>query len=258
MFSIETSWPDVQAYFKTNDSVMIITGSLEFHGVHNPLGVDTLVPEALAQRIEKQTEILVLPALPFGSCDYLRGFPGTVSLSTETLRRVLQEIVDSMRTHGARRFLFLNGHGGNLPALEQVALKLNSQGDLGIIANWWQMAKEIDPAWGGGHGGGEETAAMLAICPQAVHRERCRESTLKPLSENITTTGFKTVQFKGVTLTMPQPIAAICDNGWTGPDQPATASASWGEAMLEAISQLLIQLIDELKHIPLGEAHEVR
>lgn len=75
MFSIETSWPDVQAYFKTNDSVMIITGSLECHGVHNPLGVDTLVPEALAQRIEKQTEILVLPALPFGSCDYLRGFP---------------------------------------------------------------------------------------------------------------------------------------------------------------------------------------
>ena len=63
MFSIETSWPDVQAYFKTNDSVMIITGSLECHGVHNPLGVDTLVPEALAQRIEKQTEILVLPAL---------------------------------------------------------------------------------------------------------------------------------------------------------------------------------------------------
>lgn len=91
---------------------MIITGSLECHGVHNPLGVDTLVPEALAQRIEKQTEILVLPALPFGSCDYLRGFPGTVSLSTETLRRVLQEIVDSMRAHGARRFLFLNGHGG--------------------------------------------------------------------------------------------------------------------------------------------------
>ncbi len=131
MFSIETSWPDVQAYFKTNDSVMIITGSLECHGIHNPLGVDTLVPEALAQQIEKQTEILVLPALPFGSCDYLRGFPGTVSLSTETLRRVLQEIVDSMRTHGARRFLFLNGHGGNLPALEQVALKLNSQGDLG-------------------------------------------------------------------------------------------------------------------------------
>lgn len=69
MFSIETSWPDVQAYFKTNDSVMIITGSLECHGVHNPLGVDTLVPEALAQQIEKQTEILVLPALPFWLCD---------------------------------------------------------------------------------------------------------------------------------------------------------------------------------------------
>lgn len=57
---------------------------------------------------------------------------------------------------------------------------------------------------------------------------------------------------------MPQPIAAICDNGWTGPDHPAAASASWGETMLEAISQLLVQLIDELKHIPLGEAHEVR
>ena len=73
MFSIETSWPDVQAYFKTNDSVMIITGSLECHGIHNPLGVDTLVPEALAQQIEKQTEILALPALPFGSCDVSAG-----------------------------------------------------------------------------------------------------------------------------------------------------------------------------------------
>ena len=256
MYCMETSWPEVQAYFKTNEFVMIITGSLECHGVHNPLGVDTLVPQALAQRIEKQSEILVLPALPFGCCDYLKGYPGTVSLSSETLRCVVQEIVDSLRAHGARRFLFLNGHGGNLPALEQVALRLNTQGDLGVIANWWQMAKEIDPAWGGGHGGGEETAAMLAICPEIVHPERYRDSILKPVSENIQTTGFKTVQFHGVTLTMPQPVAALCDNGWTGPDHPQTATAQWGEAMLEAISQLLVQLISELKTVPLKECYE--
>ena len=103
MFSIETSWPDVQAYFKTNDSVMIITGSLECHGVHNPLGVDTLVPEALAQQIEKQTEILVLPALPFGSCDYLRGFPGDVYKRQSTELPTASSFLPGARTDWRKR-----------------------------------------------------------------------------------------------------------------------------------------------------------
>ncbi|MFQ8583685.1 MAG: creatininase family protein [Holdemania massiliensis] len=252
MYCMETSWPEVQAYFKTNECVMIITGSLECHGVHNPLGVDTLVPQALAQRIEKQSEILVLPALPFGYCDYLKGYPGTVSLSSETLRCVVQEIVDSLRAHGARRFLFLNGHGGNLPALEQVALRLNTQGDLGVIANWWQMAD--DPAWAGPWQGKKQRRCWQFV--RKSYPERYRDSILKPVSENIQTTGFKTVQFHGVTLTMPQPVAALCDNGWTGPDHPQTATAQWGEAMLEAISQLLVQLISELKTVPLKECYE--
>ena len=86
--------------------------------------------------------------------------------------------------------------------------------------NWWLMAWDLNPAWKGGHGGAEETAGVLAVNPTLVDWDSIEDMTLKPVSDEMEATGFKTVRFKGVEIPLVRPITEVTDNGWIGPDHP--------------------------------------
>ena len=118
------TWPQAEAYFKDNDIILLSVGSIECHGKHLPLGTDTLIPQKLLEMIEPLTDVAIAPIIPFGVCDSLSDYPGTVSLGQDTLYQVLTKITQGYRAHGVRRFVVLNGHGGNIPVLDQVALDL--------------------------------------------------------------------------------------------------------------------------------------
>ena len=62
------TWPKAQEYFEKNDMVLISIGSIECHGRHMPLGTDTLIPEHLLEKIEKKSDVLIAPTIPYGSC----------------------------------------------------------------------------------------------------------------------------------------------------------------------------------------------
>ena len=65
------TWPKAQEYFEKNDMVLISIGSIECHGRHMPLGTDTLIPEHLLEKIEKKSDVLIAPTIPYGSCQCL-------------------------------------------------------------------------------------------------------------------------------------------------------------------------------------------
>ena len=134
------TWVQAKEYFDQNDIVLLCIGSTECHGKHLPLGTDTLIPEKLLELIEPKTDVAIAPTLPFGACDTLADFPGTISLGTDTLYEVLTRITQGYRAHGVRRFAVLNGHGGNNPVLDRVAVDLYRQGCLLAELNWWLMA----------------------------------------------------------------------------------------------------------------------
>jgi len=98
---------------------VLAVGSTEYHGDHLPYGTDTLVAEHLAREVVKRTEgLLMLPTIPLGMSAHYSSFPLAISLSTETLMHVLRDVFDSLRKHGLNRLLIVNGHDGNIPAID--------------------------------------------------------------------------------------------------------------------------------------------
>jgi creatinine amidohydrolase len=247
------TWPQAEAYFKKSDTVLLSVGSIECHGRHLPLGTDTLIPGKLLDLLEeKNRDILIVPTLPFGACEYLETFPGTINLGIDLLYAVLRRIVDSLKLHGARKFIVLNGHGGNVKVIEKLGVELDKEGCLLSLLNWWLNVWEMDPAWKGGHGGGEETAGIMGIDPSLVDMSEIKDMELHDVSPGIKATGFQTAQFKGVTITIPRLTKHVTDNGWIGPDHPKTATVEWGKKMLQAMADYLADFIVEFEKIKLS------
>ena len=238
-----TCW-QVEAYFQEHDTALLTVGCLENHGSHNVLGVDTLVPEKLLSMIEEKAEIAAAPGIPYGVCEDMTCYPGTISIGEDCMYLLLTRITEGLLSHGAKKILFLNGHGGNIPTLNRVCIELSQKGALGVSLNWWIMAGELNPSWAGGHGGGEETAAMLAVDPKLVHFDHLREKELiHDLGEAFPTTGFDKVAYKGIGIPMPRDVIRYTSNGWIGPDDPKDATESWGKEMLTAVADYIAAFI---------------
>ena len=242
------TWPQAEAYFKEHDMVLMGVGSIECHGKHMPLGTDTLIPDHLLEDIEKRTDVLICPTLPYGATDTLADFPGTINLGTDVLYDVMRSITDSLWQHGARKFVILNGHGGNTRTLHRLGMEIQKRGGLMAVLNWWLMAWDMDPAWKGGHGGGEETAAILGIDPSLVDRSEIGgELELFDVPARIKATGFRSASYRGVTVEIIRSTPRVTDSGWIGPDHPNTATVEWGQRMLQTVADYIADFMEEFK-----------
>lgn len=247
------SWKEAERYFENNDTVIIGVGSIESHGTHIALGTDTLIPDKILDIIEEDIDILIAPTVPYGACDSLETFPGTVSISEEGLYMIMTKIVDSLLSHGIEKVVFLNGHGGNISTLNKICLELDSIGCLGTIINWWSLAGELNADWKGGHGGAEETSAVMAINTDFVDLDAIEPMGLENISEDLKQVGFSTVKYKGIDMSIPRNIRSFTNNGWIGPDHPKEASVEWGVEMLETTSKFILEYIKEFKNIELNK-----
>jgi creatinine amidohydrolase len=130
----DLNWMDVEKYLKTDDRLMLVTGSTEQHGYLSLL-TDIRIPLALADAASKTTGVLVAPPLNYGVSPYFLGYPGTLSLRASTLMAALEDIVRSAFGHGFRRILVLNGHGGN--SAGRVKLNEVSNELPGLLCDWY-------------------------------------------------------------------------------------------------------------------------
>ena len=220
------------------DKAVIAVGSTESHGEHLPHGTDTMVAEHLAEAAAERVEgLLVLPSLPFGMSAHYASFPVAITLTTETLTRVLREVLESLLAHGVLRLLIVNGHDGNIPAIEAATREFRVEHPemrVAVLEEWWVTAGELLPegtfeAWGGlGHGGEGETSMMLALEPGLVDMERAR-GAIPDLPEH--------VQFKW-TFDELTPYAATGD--------PTKATAEKGAMMRDALVECLVSFIEEM------------
>jgi len=247
-----TTWPHAKQYFEKSDMVLIGTGSVECHGRHMPLGTDTLIPDFLISRIEEKSDIMIAPTIPYGACESLSDFPGTINLGVDVFYSLLSKVTDSLYKHGARKFVILNGHGGNSKMIDRVGYDLQRRGALLAELNWWLMAWDMNPAWKGGHGGAEETAAIMGIDPSWIDKsEIAGPMRLKDLSPKLVATGFSSFRYKGVSIDIPRLTPSVTDNGWIGPDHPENATVAWGEEMLRTVADYIADFIEEFRKVAL-------
>jgi len=99
-------------------------GAVEAHGPHLPLGTDNILAERLATQYAEKVEGHVLPTLSYGQVWSLQNFPGSISISNDTLASMIVDIGESLYQQGFGIFSLVNGHLGNQTALKEAARKL--------------------------------------------------------------------------------------------------------------------------------------
>ena len=109
----EKTWDEAEALLNEDAIVVLpVGGGSKEHGRHLPLGTDMMVVDELAMRILNQSEIILLPTLNYAYYPAFINWPGSVSVDSETFRKFVAEIIESIARFGVRKFMIL-GWGFN-------------------------------------------------------------------------------------------------------------------------------------------------
>jgi creatinine amidohydrolase len=233
----EMSWAEARDYFSKNDIAILPVGSNEQHGPHNPLGTDHLVAKAIAEEAAKRTGVLCLQVIPFGVSSHHRQFWGTIYVSPRTFKGYVKEVCLALGYQGVRKIVIVNGHGGNLHALTQMAKELREKGIFVSIFQWWSAASKLLPDLfkpeERGHAAAEETSVNLALHPHIVNMDKAVDEEPRKHS----------AQREGITL--PLDTVDYTSSGVFG--KSTTASAEKGKRVFEVVVNELVRHVKLLK-----------
>ena len=245
--------------------VVIPFAAIEQHGPHLPIGTDSFIVEGILERLEKRhpDACLWLPVERYGSSPHHMPFRGSVTLSSRTFLDVARELAESFVAHGFRRFVLLNGHGGNQSHLNVAVQEIRMGGGRTVTAGengrrirvvhatYWVIAsrafaavRESEPG-GMGHAGEMETSVMLALHPQLVKRDLFVRDGQPPRN-----------RFDHQDMLEPGSVGQFRFwDEWSrqGPlGDPTTATAEKGERFLDAAVDALVELLGEFRADRLG------
>lgn len=159
------------------EMLLIPVGTHEQHGPNLAMQSDAALAEAVCVRVAElmRPRLLVAPAIPWGLSFHHMHFPGTITLQPATMEAVLHDVVWSLRQHGVRNFLFVNGHGGNEACLSLAVLNLKRGLDIDFVAaaHYYRFVdrKEISRRLGTRHNGHAcemETSWAMELRPDIV------------------------------------------------------------------------------------------
>lgn len=120
----EYSSYEIKKQIDITTPIILPVGAVEAHGPHLPLETDNILAEKYSEKIAEKTDGLVLPTLPYGQVWSLKNFPGSLTLSNETVSQIIFELGESIYHQGGRLFVIVSGHLGNMTALKEGARKL--------------------------------------------------------------------------------------------------------------------------------------
>lgn len=191
-FWTELTWTDFTAGDTADWIAVLPVAAVEQHGPHLPVGVDAMIGQgyldAVMELLPDDVPAVFLPLQSIGKSNEHIGFPGTLTLSAETVIRAWTEIGESVHRAGVRKFVLVNSHGGNVPMIDIVARDLRARlGMLAVTISWHRFGypeglfTDRERAHGI-HAGGIETALMLAFRPDVVREEKIADFPATTLS----------------------------------------------------------------------------
>ncbi|MBJ6723908.1 creatininase family protein [Geomesophilobacter sediminis] len=172
----EMTMPEFEAGLKRCRTVYLPFGSCEEHGSHLPLSTDTIEAYEVGKRAAERIPLFVAPPIHYGSCRSTSCHPGTVSISTGTLKAILKDLVRSFRAQGMKNFVVLTGHAGgsHKMALQDAGEEMIVEfDDINVaVVTEFDLAKEagapLIETRGDAHAGEIETSRILHSHPQLV------------------------------------------------------------------------------------------
>ena len=228
----DCNWMQIERYLEHDDRIVLPLGSVEQHG-YLSLAVDAILSERVAVEAAEPLGVPVLPALAYGLTPYFAAYPGSPTLQVETYKAVIRDLLESLYGQGFRRFLLVNGHGGNDAGRASCEAMEEEHRDARVLwHNWWnaprtwEVVQEIDPdashaswlenfPWTRLDGVAQpderkpmqDIARMRALDPAAV-REMLGDGSLGGLYERPDSDGLRVWQ-AGV-----EEVRAVLEDGW--------------------------------------------
>jgi mycofactocin system creatininase family protein len=211
----DLTWPDVGR--RSGVVLAVPLGSTEQHGPHLPLSTDTDIAVALCERLAAaRDDVLVAPALPYGSAGEHAGFPGTLSIGQAAVELVVLELVRSA-TATFDHVVLVSAHGGNTEAVTRAVRRLRAESrDVCLFLPTW----DGDP-----HAGRPETAMLLAMSPDRVRMRDAVPGDTRPLAQllpQLRSGGVRSVSASGIL------------------GDPTEANATEGAALLDELTAALL------------------
>jgi creatinine amidohydrolase len=213
----DLTWPEAARLAAEGALLAIPVGSTEQHGPHLPLSTDTDIAVALCQRLaEARADVLIAPAVAYGSSGEHQEFPGTLSIGQQAVELLLVELGRSASRTFAH-LVFVCAHGGNAEPAARATMRLRAESRDVLL---------FRPAWDGdAHAGRTETSMMLHLAPARVRMASAAPGDNRPLAEI-----WPLLRAGGV--------RAVSESGVLG--DPAGATAGAGRALLNGLSVALI------------------
>jgi creatinine amidohydrolase len=243
------SWTEIADLPDRENTVIVLpTGATEQHGPHLPCAVDTVISagvvgHALA-RLPASVPAYAMAPITYGKSEEHLHFPGTMTLTGETLLSTMNEIGESVYRAGFRKLLIVNGHGGQPQVMEMAARELRLRhGDFIVVPSFtWRVPhvagqylseREKKLAMHAGHA---ETALMLALAPDTVRMDRAVTNYPPEFPSKLLSADGR-----------PACAWSARDFGPSGIiGDPLPATAAQGQAILDSLADSWAQAITEL------------
>ena len=219
----DRNWMQIEEYLTRDNRAVLPLGCTEQHA-YLSLSVDSILSESVAIDAAEPLGIPVFPVIPYGPTPSFMAYPGTVSLQLETYLALVRDVVTSIVSHGFKRILIVNGHGGNQPAAKLCETMMQENASIEIkFHSWWRAPK----TW----------AKVLEIDPIASHASWMENFPITRLA-NVTQPSLQKpmVDYSQLASMTPQQARELLGDGNFGGDYEkpdATMDALWQVAVAE-------------------------
>ncbi|MGF1482618.1 MAG: creatininase family protein [Cyanophyceae cyanobacterium] len=231
-------------------------GAVEQHGPHLPVVVDACLLDGILERaialMPEDLPVTILPTLAIGKSNEHSRYPGTLTLSTETLMQMWLEIGACVAAAGVRKLVLFNSHGGQTSLIDIVGRELRIKHKMLVVSSSWfalGLPKGLfdeNEIQHGIHGGAIETSMMLKLAPELVQMKQAQDfhSFTQDLAEESSRVSLSSGGKLAWQTQDLNPLGA-CGNA-------LNADAQKGEKLIDHAARSLIELLQDLERLPLS------
>lgn len=238
------TWDEVERALEKVEVALIPVGSHEQHSLHLTQNCDTARAENFTKLLAKRLypKVIMTPVINFGLSEHHLSFPGTISLSPETLKSLAKDIIFSLKQHGLRKFVFVNGHGGNDSVLNVLLSELKrEQPELEVAyVSYNDLAQEVvDEYKGEGeavHACMIETSEIMYLAPEVLKKDKIHYDQRKDIP-------YRYSKYNKGPIKRTLDFAEVTEKGALG--DPRKANIEIGEEMVETALNKLADFIND-------------